>query len=97
MDTLEIHGQTFVLTPIDEYMDEKVGREEIRSYLECDRMTLFRKPWVFPDFGVALQGKRGAKPYSRKQVLDWLSIPEKKRKRLYEEYIGDRNEANKQD
>lgn len=96
MDTINIQGKTFVLTPIDEYMDEMLGRQDIMEYLECSNVTLFRKPWVFPDFGVAVKGKRGIKPYKRRDVLDWLAVPENKRKKLYKEYKEKENGTNKQ-
>lgn len=92
MDTIRIQDKTYVLKPIEEYMDERIGREEIASYLECNRAMLSRKPWIFPDFGEAVKGLRGAKPYRRQDVLDWLSIPEKKRKRLFLEKFNSSEE-----
>lgn len=97
MNTAEIDGKKYYLIPIEEYMGDRIGRKEIREYLECNNNTLSRKPWMFPDFGVALKGHTGLKPYTRQQVLDWLAIPENKRRRLYMESLGGEYETNKQD
>ena len=94
---INIAGEEYILIPAKEYMADKMGRAEIREYLEVSNVTLTRKPWMFPDFGKALKGHVGVKPYTRGQVMDWLSIPEKKRKKLYLESKGDLNETNKQD
>lgn len=94
---INIAGEEYIIIPASQYMADRMGRAEIREYLEVSNVTLTRKPWMFPDFGRALKGHVGIKPYTRQQVMDWLAIPEKKRKKLYLESKGESDEINEQD
>lgn len=82
---LNIDGKDFVLVPKEEYMGNRVGRKEIMDYLEVSNAYMTRHPWVYPDFGAAVQGKRGTKPYLWSDVKDWLALPENRRKKIYKD------------
>lgn len=84
-----LDGVEYLLIPVEE---EFVGKKFVREYLGISHTTVYRKPWLFPDFGKAMESVE--RPYRRKDILDWLSIPESQRKRMYEEFL--KNETDKQ-
>lgn len=90
MQKIVIDGIEYELKELDapeaksEVLDKKVGRTYIRQYLGVSNATMSRNPWNFPppDFGKGL--KRREKRYTEKEVIEWLSKPEKIRRRIYE-------------
>ena len=87
-------GREYVLVPVKDTA-EKVGRQYIMDKLGITKSSLSRAPWDFPDFGVKLKSApRGARPYTRKEVDDWLAIPQRIRKRRYLEWKERNNEDN---
>lgn len=94
METIEIGGQKYVLVPEAEYeilTDEKVGTRFVADYLGVTQVTAWRNKWNYPDFGKALEGRRGSniKPYSRKEMENWLRIPDRIRKKKYMEAMNE--------
>ena len=88
-------GRKYVLVPVKDTATDKVGRQYIMEKLGITKSSLSRAPWDFPDFGVKLRNAhRGAKPYTRKEVDDWLSIPQRIRKKRYIEWREKNNEDN---
>ena len=85
------NGTQYILTPVREDR-ELVGRDYICERAGISLATLSRSPWYFPDFGEAIAGTRGKKPYRKGQVDDWLAIPTSKRRQMY---MRRKNEADK--
>lgn len=87
---IEINGAMYYAIPVK---PEKVGRKFVRDYLGISYMTTYRSPWYFPDFGEAL--KEDLTPYDKEELIKWLQIPSKKRRKLYEEYLNETHKQNR--
>lgn len=75
-------GRRYILVPVRE-SSEYVGREYIMEKLGISHSALSHQPWMYPDFGKAIAGRRNCRPYRKEEVDEWLAIPAKKRRRMY--------------
>ena len=78
-------GQEMMLVPVYK-KPEYVGREYIMSRLGITTSCLSKCPWHMPDFGEKVKERRRARPYLKRDVDEWLSIPAKERRERYMEY-----------
>lgn len=69
--------------------DELVGRLWIADYIGCSRSNLSTHPWHLPDWGE----KKGRK-FKKSEAIEFLSIPNNKRKQMYKEYKENKKHAN---
>ena len=88
---LDEEGRRVILVPVKE-PSEMVGRKYIAERLGVSNSVLSRSPWHFPDFGERVYGHKDPRPYSKKDVDDWLAIPARRRRAMYMEWRS-RNEA----
>lgn len=79
---LTVNGQEYRAVSEDSTM---VGKAWIAEYLGISLSGLYKKPWMFPDFGKALEDNPRAKPYKASDIIAWHCIPLAKRKALFRE------------
>lgn len=99
---IEINGDEVIIDGavyrLDRSSQEFWGRKEIAQYLNYTRSdghvnlsNMYsdcpRNRILFPQFAMEL-ANRGAKPWTKRQCIDWLSIPKKERLRMYKEIKG---------
>lgn len=89
LEKIEIKGEKFYLIPAE---DDYVGRNFVREFLGISKVSTYKSMWNYPDFGEAL--KDNSRPYKREDLIAWLTIPDKKRRRMYKEYINETNKQN---
>lgn len=82
-DEIAINGRIYRLVSDS---GEMWGKREIAEYLGISVSRVIQKPWTMPDYGEALRGKPlGTRAYTREEAIEWLSIPERERRRRYRE------------
>ncbi len=106
MIKLEIDENTItyngaVYTRCVDYDSQKCGRTEIAEmcgFFHSDGTpnvnnlypTNSKARYCFPNFEIE-KANKGAKPWTRKEVREWLSIPLKDRERMYKETLDEFN------